>query len=173
MIDLSPIQKYIDEPDSFMTSFVPHEIQSVGLDSFLEYNFHSLDCTRVCKDGLRPMQTIGCIYRRLITETVFAVKNYVEENKQDEYFERLLKRHSDNLEYEQTNPPIWYGTKKDRRKYEKQYSGSDSSKPKRKRAKQQDIDFPDMPKKQTAAEKKLAARVAKINALSFKIKPQN
>ena len=30
-----------------------------------------------------------------------------------------------------------------------------------------------MPKKQTVAEKKLAARVAKINALSFKIKPQN
>ena len=173
MIDLSSIQKYIDEPDSFMTSFVPHEIQSVGLDSFLEYNFHSLDCTRVCKDGLRPMQTIGYPYRHTITETVFTIKNYVEEDKQDEYFERLLKRHSDNLEYEQTNPPIWYGTEKDRRKYEKQHSGSDSSKSKRKRAKQQDIDFPDMPKKQTAAEKKLAARVAKINALSFKIKPQN
>ena len=173
MIDLSPIQKYINEPDSFMTSFVPHEIQNVGLDSFLEYNFHSLDCTRVYKDGLRPMQTIGYPYRHTITETVFTIKNYVEEDKQDEYFERLLKRHSDNLEYEQTNPPIWYGTEKDRRKYEKQYSGSDSSKSKRKRTKQQDIAFSDMPKKQTVAEKKLAARVAKINALSFKIKPQN
>ena len=173
MIDLSPIQKYIEEPDSFMTSFVPHEIQSVGLDSFLEYNFHSLDCTRVCKDGLRPMQTIGYPYRHTITKTVFTIKNCVEEDKQDEYFERLLKRHSDNLEYEQTNPPIWYGTEKDRHKYEKQYGGSDNSKSKRKRAKQQDIDFSDMPKKQTVAEKKLAARVAKINALSFKIKPQN
>ena len=173
MIDLSPIQKYIDEPDSFMTSFVSYEIKSVGLDSFLEYNFHSLDCTRVCKDGLRPMQTIGYPYRHTITETVFTIKNYVEEDKQDEYFERLLKRHSDNLEYEQTNPPIWYGTEKDRRKYEKQYGGNDSSKPKRKRTKQQDVDFSDMPKKQTVAEKKLAARVAKINALSFKIKPQN
>ena len=173
MIDLSSIQKYIDEPDSFMISFVLHEIKSVGLDSFLKYNFHSLDCTRVCKDGLRPMQTIGYPYRHTITETVFIIKNYVEEDKQDEYFERLLKRHSDNLEYEQTNPPIWYGTEKDRRKYEKQYSGSDSSKSKRKHAKQQDIDFSDIPKKQTVAEKKLAARVAKINALSFKIKPQN
>ena len=173
MIDLSPIQKYIDEPDSFMTSFVPHEIQSVGLDSFLEYNFRSLDCTRVYKDGLRLMQTIGYNYRYVITETVFTIKNYVEEDKQDEYFERLLKRHSDNLKYEQTNPPIWYGTEKDRRKYEKQYGNSNSSKPKRKRSKQHDIAFPDMPKKQTAAEKKLAARVAKINALSFKIKPQN
>ena len=173
MIDLSPIQKYIDEPDSFMISFVPYEIQRVGLEEFLEYNFNNLDCTRICKDGLRPMQTIGYPYRKLITEIVFTIKNYVEEDKQDEYFERLLKRHSDNLEYEQTNPPIWYGTEKDRRKYEKQYGGSDSSKLKRKCAKQQDIDSSDMPKKQTVAEKKLAARVAKINALSFKIKPQN
>ena len=173
MIDLSPIQNYIDEPDSFMISLAQHEIQSVGLDLFLEYNFHSLDCTRVCKDGLRPMQTIGYPYRYDITETVYAIKNYVDKDKQNEYFERLLKRHNDNLEYEQTNPPIWYGTEKDRRKYEKQYSGSDSSKSKRKRVKQQDIDFSDIPKKQTVAEKKLAARVAKINALSFKIKPQN
>ena len=173
MIDLNPIQMYINEPDSFMISFVPYEIRRVGLEEFLEYNFNNLDCTRICKDGLRPMQTIGYPYRKLITEIVFTIKNYVEENKQNEYFERLLKRHSDNLEYEQINPPIWYGTEKDRRKYEKQYGDSDSSKPKRKRAKQQDIDFPDMPKKQTVAEKKLAARVAKINALSFKIKPQN
>ena len=170
MIDLNPIQMYINEPDSFMISFVPYEIRRVGLEEFLEYNFNNLDCTRICKDGLRPMQTIGYPYRKLITEIVFTIKNYVEENKQNEYFERLLKRHSDNLEYEQINPPIWYGTEKDRRKYEKQYGDSDSSKPKRKRAKQQDIDFPDMPKKQTAAEKKLAA---KINALSFKIKSQN
>ena len=173
MIDLSPIQKYIDEPDSFMISFVPHEIQRVGLDSFLEYNFYSLDCTRVYKNSLRSMQTIGYPYRHTITEIVFTIKNYVEENKQDEYFERLLKCHSNNIEYEQINSPIWYGTEKDRRKYEKQYDDSYSSKPKIKHVKQQDIDFSDIPKKQTAAEKKLAARVAKINALSFKIKPKN
>lgn len=173
MIDLSPIKKYIDEPDSFMTSFIQHEIQNVGIETFLEHNFNSLDCARVCNDGLRPMQTIGYPYKHIIIETVFTIKNYVQENKQDEYFERLLKCHSDNLEYEQKNPPIWYGNEKDRRKYEKQYGSSNNSKPKRKHAKQQDIDFSDIHKKQTAAEKKLAARVAKINALSFKIKSQN
>ena len=40
MIDLSPIKAYIDEPDSFMLDFVPHEIESVGLEKFLEYNFN-------------------------------------------------------------------------------------------------------------------------------------
>ena len=173
MIDLSPIQNYIDEPDSFMIDFVPQEIQSVGLESFLEYKFLTLDCTRVCEDGLRPSQTIGYPYRYDITETVYTIKNYVDIDKQDEYFERLLKRHNDNLEYEKINPPIWYGTEKDRCKYEKQYDGNYSSKSKRKHVKQQDINFSDIPKKQTVAEKKLAARVAKINALSFKIKPQN
>ena len=173
MIDLSAIKKYIDEPDSFMINFVPHEIQSVGLDSFLEYNFRSLDCARVYKDGLRPMQTIGHPYRHIITQIVFIIKNYVEENKQNEYFERLLKQHRDNLEYEQTNPPIWYGTAKDRRKYEKQYENKDSTKSKIKRTKQQNIDFQDTTKRQTIAEKKLAAKVIKLNSLSFKIKPQN
>lgn len=173
MFDLSTIKKYIDEPDSFMINFVPHEIQSVGLDSFLEYNFHSLDCTRVCKDGLRPMQTIGHPYRHIITQIIFIIKNYVKEDKQDEYYERLLKQHRDNLEYEQINPPIWYGTEKDRRKYEKQYENKDSTKSKVKRTKQQDIAFSDTPKRQTAAEKKLAAKAIKLNSLSFKIKPQN
>ena len=78
MIDLSPIKAYIDEPDSFMLDFVPHEIESVGLEKFLEYNFNILDCTRVTKNGLRPMQTIGCPYRRTITETILIIKNYIE-----------------------------------------------------------------------------------------------
>ena len=172
MIDLSPIKKYIDEPDSFMIDFVPHEIQSVGLDSFLEYNFRNLDCTRVCKDGLRPMQTIGHPYRHIITQIIFIIKNYVEEDKQAECLERLLKQHRDNLEYEQVNPPIWYGSEKDHRKYEKQYENKDSTKSKIKHTNQQNIDFSDTSKRQTAAEKKLAAKVIKLNSLSFKIKPQ-
>ena len=173
MFDLSSIKKYIDEPDSFMINFIPHEIQSVGLDSFLEYNFRNLDCTRVYKDGLRPMQTIGHPYRHIITQIIFIIKNYIEEDKQDEYFERLIKQHRDNLEYEKTNPPIWYGTEKDRRKYERQYENKDSTKPKLKRTKQQNIDSSDKPKRQTVAEKKLAAKVIKLNSLSFKIKPKN
>ena len=139
----------------------------------------------VKKNGMFVYTNVVKTYPMFYIDDMYNLRDYLDkenlgvyryekiEDKQDEYFERLLKRHSDNLEYEQTNPPIWYGTEKDRRKYEKQYSGSYSSKSKRKRAKQQDINFSDMPKKQTVAEKKLAARVAKINALSFKIKPQN
>lgn len=165
MIDLSPIKAYIDEPDSFMLSFVPHEIESVGLEKFLEYNFNILDCTRVTKSGLRPMQTIGCTYRRTITEIVFIINNYIEKDKQDSYFERLIKRHNDNIEYEKINPPIIYGKDKDKPKNEKQTKTKIKSKDK--------IDNKDKPKKQTGAEQKLINKLNKINVLSFKIKPQN
>ena len=165
MIDLSPIKAYIDEPDSFMLDFVPHEIESVGLEKFLEYNFNILDCTRVTKNGLRPMQTIGCPYRRTITETILIIKNYIEEDKQDVYYERLLKRHNDNIEYEKINPPIWYSKDKDKPKNEKQTKTKDK--------KQKDNNNKDKPKKQTVAEQKLINKLNKINVLSFKIKPQN
>ena len=169
---LKTFKDYLIELDKSDINILNQEVVEKGVEGYLSLLLVYLDCSRII-NNMRMMQTIGYPYRRTITETIFTIKNYVEENKQDEYFERLLKRHSDNLEYEQTNPPIWYGTEKDRRKYEKQYGGNNSSKPKRKRTKQQDVDFPDIPKKQTAAEKKLAARVAKINALSFKIKPKN
>lgn len=165
MIDLSPIKAYIDEPDSFMLDFVPHEIESVGLEKFLEYNFNILDCTRITKSGLRPMQTIGCTYRRTITETVFIINNYIEKDKQDDYLERLVKRHNDNIEYEKINPPIIYSKDKNKSKNEKQTKTKIKTKDKQ--------DNKDKPKKQTAAEQKLINKLNKINVLSFKIKPQN
>ena len=168
MIDLSPIKKYIIEPDSFMINFVQHEIKHVGLYSFLEYSFRNLDCSRIMKDGLRPMQTIGYPYIHIITEIIFTIENYIEKDKQDYYFEKLLDLHNKNLEYEKINPPIRYKSKRD-----KINNKDNNSNIKVKSKKQKDVNNSDKPKKQTAAEKKLAAKVAKINALSFKIKPQN
>ena len=156
MIDLSPIKKYIIEPDSFMINFVQHEIKHVGLNCFLEYSFRNLDCSRIMKNGFRPMQTVGYPYIHIITEIIFTVKNYIEKDKQDYYFEKLVILHNKNLEYEKINPPVLYGGKK--------YEIDNKDNSNKSKAKS---------KKQTVAEKKLAARVAKINALSFKIKPQN
>lgn len=167
MIDLSPIKKYIIEPDSFMINFVQHEIKHVGLNSFLEYSFRNLDCSRIMKNGFRPMQTIGYPYIHIISEIIFTVKNYIEKDKQDYYFEKLIILHNKNLEYEKINPPVLYGGKK----YE--IDNKDNNKSKTKSKKQKDVNNSDKPKKQTSAEKKLTTKVAKINALSFKIKPQN
>lgn len=172
MIDISAIDKYLDEPDSFMKNFVPHEISNVGLFNVIEYDFNKLDVSRTSANGIRPMQTIAYPYRRTITELVYIINNYVSIDERDAIFTRLLELHDKNIEYEKVNPPVWYGTEKERRKYEQTYEKKSSS-PKPKRAKQQKIEFAEEHKEPTAAEKKLAARVAKINALSFKIKPQN
>lgn len=163
MIDLSVIQQYIEKPDTFMLEFVPHEIKSVGLNHFLEYSLKLLDCTRIWKNGMRPMQTIYYPYTNEITQFVYTVKTYVEESEQDDWFNKLLKRHNDNIEYEKINPPIQYSNNKIKNK----------TKTKQHKRKQTELDFPDIPKKVSAVERKLAAKVAKINSLSIKIKPIN
>ena len=100
MIDLSPIKAYIDEPDSFMLDFVPHEIESVGLEKFLEYNFNILDCTRITKSGLRPMQTIGYPYRVYISRYVYILDNILNKDNYNEYVNKLISLHLKNLDFE-------------------------------------------------------------------------
>ena len=94
-------------------------------------------------------------------DTLLLLYNYIEKDKQDEYLTNLLELHNKNVEYEQLNPPIWYGGDKAKRKFEKEHK---VKAPREKKPKA---------KGPSAAERKLAAKVAKINALSFKIKPQN
>lgn len=166
MIDLSPIRQYLIKPDAFMLEFIPHEIKSVGLNSFLEYSLKSLDCTRIWSNNMRPMQTIGYTYMREITQFIYTVKTYVDNSEQDDWFNKLLKQHNINVEYEKTNPPIWYGDKKSKDKFNKNVKNK--TKVKCSNAKQTDTS-----NKLSVAEKKLAAKVAKLNALSIKIKPIN
>lgn len=171
MIDLTPIKAYYEEPSTFTVNFVRNQLTNKGLESLIEYDFRSIDCTRVSDNGLRMMQTIGSPYVENITELVHIISTYIEDDKQDEYYSRLLDIHNRNLEYEKENPPVWYGGDKAKRQYEKEHS--DKSTTKQRKPKQQRIDFQDESKKPTAAERKLAAKVAKISKLNFNIKPIN
>lgn len=167
MIDLSPIQQYIIKPNAFMIEFVPHEIESVGLNRFLEYSLESLDCTRVWPNGMRPMQTIGYTYIHEVTQFIHTVKTYVKDSEQDDWFNRLLKQHNINVEYEKTNPPVWYGDKKSKDKFNKEVKNKTKVKH------NNNVKQTDTSKKLSVAERKLAAKVAKLNSLSIKIKPIN
>lgn len=162
MIDLRSIQQYIRKPDAFTIEFIPHEIESVGLNCFLEYSLKTLDCTRVWDNGMRPMQTIGYPYIHEISQFIYTVITYVEKSEQDDWFNRLLKQHNINVEYEKTNPPKWYD-KKAKDKFDKTVKNKTKVKHKQ----------TDTSKKLSAAEKKLAAKVAKLNSLSINIKPVN
>ena len=168
MIDLSPIQKYIDEPDSFMTSFILHEIKSVGLDCYLDYQFRRLNCANIYPNGMRAIQTIDHSYKINITETVYIIQNYIEECKRDEYFIKLLMLHQNNLEYEKQNPPIVYKQKVTKSKTKTKNNDVTEDKPKCTRKKS--TTTKEKVPKQSAAERKLAAKVAKLNTLSFNIK---
>ena len=161
MVDLTPIEKYLEEPDNFMINYVPHEIKRLGLDKFLQYSIDSINASKVWPNGLRPIQTNTYIYVRAITELVYTINNYVEEKDKDKWFEKLLTQHSFNIEYEKTNPPIFYGGEKAERKF-KQLRNKVSSEHKKPRKRENN--------EPTAAEKKLAAKVFKINSLNIKLK---
>lgn len=165
MIDLKVIEPYMIEVDSFMESFVSSELSVIGADKYLNYALRLLDCTKVWDNGLRPMQTITYTYRHDITEFVYVVNTFVEnDNLKDDWFTKLIDRHNKNIEYEKINPPVLYGDAKAKKKFEKEYNVKSKTK--------NDKDKKDNKEKRiTNAERKLAAHVARINSLSIKIKP--
>ncbi len=169
MVDISPLNNYIDKSNTFISSFVDTEIKSVGLDCYLDYQFRRLNCTNIYPNGMRAIQTIDNSYRVNITETVYLIQNYVEECKRDEYFIKLLMLHQNNLEYEKQNPPIVYKqtVTKSKTKIKSNNVIEDKPKSTRKKSTKTKEKVP----KQSAAERKLAAKVAKLNTLSFNIKP--
>lgn len=157
MIDLSPLKDYLITLDDSIIKFATNEIANIGLEKYMEYNFNQLDCTRVWKNGMRPMQTIDYTYSYILTEFIYLVGICRDIEEQDKWLIKLLKRHTDNLEYEKVNPPIVYKSKKNKTKIkEKDNIKEEKSK-----------SF----NKISNAERKIAAKVAKINMLSIKIKP--
>lgn len=169
MVDISPLNNYIDKFNTFIINFVDSEIKSVGLNCYLDYQFRRLDCTNVYPNGMRAIQTIDHSYRVNITETVYIIQNYIGECERDEYFIKLLMLHQNNLEYEKQNPPIVYKQTVTKSKTKTKSNNVIEDKPKSTRKKS--TKTKEKVPKQSAAERKLAAKVAKLNTLSFNIKP--
>lgn len=168
MVDISPLNNYIDKFNTFIINFVDSEIKSVGLDCYLDYQFRRLDCTNVYPNGMRAIQTIDHSYRVNITETVYIIQNYIGECERDKYLIKLLTLHQNNLEYEKQNPPIVYKQIITKSKAKSKNNDLIEDKPKSTRSKS--TTTKEKVPKQSAAERKLAAKVAKLNTLSFNIK---
>ena len=169
MVNITPIKKYIIKPTYDTVSFIENEIKEVGLDAYLEYSFNRLDCTKILNCGLRAIQTIDHTYKRILTEIVYVIDNYIEDSDKDTLYVRLLKVHEASIEYEKLNPPIIYGGVKNKRNTNKK-ENIIKSKSSNKRNKNVDTES-NIEKKMTAAEKKLALKTIKLNSLTFKIKP--
>ena len=108
------INNYIEKLDSSDIRWFDYLINEKGneekaLDSIL----NDLDCTRIYNDGSRPMMTINYTYRRDIAGFLYIIENMKEHNSilANEYYNKLIARHEENLNFEKDNPPIHYSGK--------------------------------------------------------------
>lgn len=103
--------KYIGQLDAqdkrwfdYLIKYKGSEI--VALNSLL----HDLDCTRIYKDGSRPVQTINYGYKRDIAGFIYIYNKFCESYPECniDYYTKLVNRHEENLSFEKDNPPIYY-----------------------------------------------------------------
>ena len=161
-------EQYYIELDDVDRAMIDRRVEEKGIEEYLNQQLVYLDCSRVIQ-GMHMMQTIGYPYKREISSYIYALENQVnfltvedsdvsKFNKQ-EWIDKLIERHEENLEYEKENPPIWYDGKP--KKGNKRKS----------KAKEGDM-FPEETKKVkvSKAEAKLKAKLGNVVFGSFKLR---
>ena len=169
LIELYNYKTTLDDADK---AIIRKRIAEKGIEEYLSQQLIYLDCSRIIQ-GMRMMQTIGYPYQREISSYLYALETQVnfltvedsdvsKFNKQ-EWIDKLLERHQANLEYEKENPPIWYGGKKAKDKWDKEHKPA-----RRKKVSEQTI--PGMGK-EISNKERLKKLSAQFGNLTFKIKP--
>ena len=164
-MELTELRNYITSLDDSDRKIIDKKVAEKGIEEYLNQQLIYLDCSRIIK-GMRMMQTIGYPYQREISSYLYALET-VAGNDFDfdkEWINKLLKRHQANLEYEKENPPIWYGGKKAKDKWDKEHGKH----PRRKKVVEGTI--PGMGK-EISNKEKLKKLSAQFGNLTFKIKP--
>lgn len=155
------IKKYHTDLDDADRAMIDRRVEEKGIEGYLNQQLVYLDCSRIIQ-GMRMMQTIGYPYKREISSYLYAVEmhavhKHIWENK-------LLERHQANLEFEKENPPIWYGGKKAKDKWDKEHGKH----PRRKKSIEGTISGMG---KEISNKEKLKKLNAQFGNLTFKIKP--
>ena len=163
---LKELESYLCTLDDVDKRMIDNNVAEKGIEKYLSQQLIYLDCSRVIND-MRMMQTIGYPYKREISSYIYALET-VSGNDFDfdkEWIDKLLERHQANIEYEKSNPPIWYGGKKAKEKWLKDKAGK---LPRRKKVAEGTL--PGMGKEisNTQRLKNLSAQFGK---LTFKLKP--
>ena len=172
-MELVELRDYITTLDDADKQIIDNRVAEKGIEQYLNQQLIYLDCSRVLQ-GMRMMQTIGYPYQREISSYLYALENQVnfltvedsdvsKFNKQ-EWINKLFERHQANIEYEKENPPIWYGGKKAKDKWDKEHGKH----PRRKKVSEQTI--PGMGK-EISNKERLKKLSAQFGNLTFKIKP--
>ena len=164
-MELTELRDYITTLDDADHRMINQRVAEKGIEGYLNQQLVYLDCSRIIK-GMRMMQTIGYPYQREISSYLYTLET-VAGNDFDfdkEWIDKLLERHQANLEYEKENPPVWYGGKKAKDKWDKEHGKH----PRRKKSSEGTI--PGMGK-EISNKEKLKKLSAQFGNLTFKIKP--
>ena len=108
-------KQYYTELDDVDKRMIDERVAAKGIEGYLEQQLIYLDCSRIIK-GMRMMQTIGYPYKREISSYIYVLSRAVwtdgcQDKHKEEWINKLIERHNANLEYERTNPPVWYDGK--------------------------------------------------------------
>lgn len=158
------LSNYIITLDDVDRRIIDNRVAERGIENYLSQQLVYLDCSRVIND-MRMMQTIGYPYQREISSYLYALSGLAEDPEYEQvWLTKLLERHQANLEYEKENPPVWYGGKKAKDKWDKEHGKH----PRRKTTAEGTI--PGMGKELSNKER-LKRLNANFSGLTFKIKP--
>jgi hypothetical protein len=164
-MEYTELRDYITSLDDSDHKMIDQRVAEKGIEGYLNQQLVYLDCSRIIQ-GMRMMQTIGYPYQREISSYIYALET-VAGNDFDfdkEWIDKLLERHQANLEYEKENPPIWYGGKKAKDKWDKEHGKH----PRRKKSIEGTL--PGMGK-EISNKERLKKLSAQFGPLTFKIKP--
>ena len=164
-MELTELRDYITSLDDSDHKMIDQRVAEKGIEGYLNQQLVYLDCSRIIQ-GMRMMQTIGYPYQREISSYLYALET-VAGNDFDfdkEWINKLLERHKANLEYEKENPPIWYGGKKAKDKWDKEHGKH----PRRKKCSEGTITGMG---KEISNKERLKRLSAQFGNLTFKIKP--
>lgn len=161
---LKELNEYITSLDDVDKRIIDQRIAEKGIENYLSQQLVYLDCSRIIKD-MRMMQTIGYPYQREISSYLYALETVAGNNFDfdKEWINKLLERHQDNLEYEKENPPVWYGGKKAKDKWNKEHK-------KHPRRKGYDNNISNSSTKKLTAKESLNSKLINYANVKFKIK---
>ena len=160
-MELTELRNYITSLDDSDHKMIDKIVAEKGIEGYLNQQLIYLDCSRIIQ-GMRMMQTIGYPYQREISSYLYAVEMHAVHKHI--WINKLLERHQTNLEYEKENPPVWYGGKKAKDKWDKEHGKH----PRRKKVVEGTI--PGMGK-EISNKERLKKLSAQFGNLTFKIKP--
>lgn len=164
-MEIDIIKPYTITLDDIDKTMIDNRIAEKGINKFLSQQLVYLDCSRVV-NGMRMMQTIGYPYRREISIYLYAIDKIEDKLKVRDLIDRLLALHALNLAYEKGNPPIWYGGKKAKDKWDREHS--ENKLPRRRKVKEQTIAGMG---RELSNRERLKRLSAQFGNLTFKIKP--